>query len=134
VFDDQHPSARGPDTRLSMTRRGLPAGAPSIRVSLGWGTGEGGWHGRAVHNSLHGLLSRIERDSQIDPQPAAFEFDLRLSAEAMADFALDQGQAEAMPRHLADQWASALDPVQDETVRAAPFDRPGDFERSAGHG
>src|SRR5262249_45973579 len=80
-----------------------------------------------------GLLLRIERYPQIDPQAAVFEFDLRLPAETMADFALDQGQAEAMPRRLADRRAAALDPVQHETVCAAPFDRPRDLERSPGH-
>src|SRR5262245_36750225 len=128
VFDDEHPPAGAPDTRLSLTRLG-PVG--DIPVRLGWRTEEEGWHGNAVHNSLHGLLLRIERYPQIDPQPAIFEFDLRLSAEAMADFALDQAQAEAVPRRLADRRAAALDPIQDEAGPAAPFDRPGDFERSA---
>src|SRR5262249_55126755 len=86
------------------------------------------------YDSLHGLLLRIERYPQIDPQPAVFEFDLCLSAEAMADFALDQGQAEAMPRRLADPRPAALNPVEYEALPATSFDRPGDFERSAGHG
>src|SRR5262245_11728624 len=129
VFDHQ---ARAPDTRLSLARLGPPGGAPDIPVRLGWGTEEEGCHDNAVHNSLHGLLLRIERYPQIDSQPAIFEFDLRLSAEAVADFALDQAQAEAMPRRLADRRAAALDPIQYEAGPAAPFDRPGDFERSAG--
>src|SRR5262249_46660735 len=126
--------ARGPATRLSLPRLGLPGPVADLRGRLGWGTEEEGWHDNAVHNSLHGLLLRIERHPQIDPQPAVFEFDLRLSADAVADFALDQGQAEAMPRRLADRRAAALDPVQYEAGPAAPFDRPGDFERSAGRG
>src|SRR5262245_17702799 len=119
-------------TRGSVARLGPPGGAPDIWVRLGWGTEEGGWHDNAVYNSLHGLLLRIEWYPQIDPQPAVFEFDLRLSAEAVADFALDQSQAEAMARRLADPRAAALDPIQYEAGPAAPFDRPGDFERSAG--
>src|SRR5262249_57899667 len=96
------------------------------------GTEEEGCHDNAVHNSLHGLLLRIERYPQIDSQPAIFEFDLRLSAEAVADFALDQAQAEAMPRRLADRRAAALHPLPSHAGPAAPFDPPGDFGRSAG--
>src|SRR5262249_59697042 len=79
VCDDHPPPAHAPDTRLSMARLGPPGGAPDIRVRLGWGTEERGWHDNAVHNSLHGLLLRIERDPQIDPPPAVSEFHLPLS-------------------------------------------------------
>src|SRR5262249_31533966 len=115
VFDDQHPPARAPDTRLSVARLGPPGGAPDIWVRLGWGTEEGGWHDNAVYNSLHGLLLRIEWYPQIDPQPAVFEFDLRLSAEAVADFALDQSQAEAMARPLARPPAAPPRSLQSNT-------------------
>src|SRR5262249_39884760 len=134
VFDDQHSPARATATRLSMALLGLPSLAADIRLRLDWGTEEGGWHDNPLPLSLHCFLLRIERYPQIAPHPAVFAFDLRLSAEAMADFALDQGQAETMPRRLADRRAAALDPVQDEAGPAAPFDRPGDFERSAGYG
>src|SRR5262249_12997130 len=109
-----------------------PAARRTSGFRLGWGTEEGGFHDNAVHNSLHGLLLRIERYPQIDPRPAVFEFDLRLSAEAVADFALDQSQAEAMARRLADPRAAASVPPQYGPGPAAPYDRPGDFERPAG--
>src|SRR5262245_60270512 len=89
---------------------------------------------RNTSNCLPGILFRTQRDSQIDPQPALVEFDPRLSAEAMAHLALDQSQAEAMPWRLPDRRPATLDPVQHQAVLAALLDRPGDFERSAGHG
>src|SRR5438045_1609049 len=64
------------------------------------------------------------------PQPALLEFDLRLSAKALADFALDQGQSKSVRRRLAERWPAALSPVQDEIGLAAFFDRPSDFQRS----
>src|SRR5215472_6849381 len=124
--------------RPARRTRGFPwpgSARPAARRTSGFGLvggPKGGWHDNAVHNSLHGLLLRIERYPQIEPQPAVFEFDLRLSAEAVADFALDQSQAETMPRRLANRRAAALDPVEYEALPAASFDRPGDFERSAG--
>src|SRR5262249_58643082 len=86
VFDDQHSPGRAPNATPSNARPSPPRGKPDIRLRLFGGTEEEGWHHNAVHNSLHGLLLRIERYPQIDPQPAVFEFDLCLSAEAMADF------------------------------------------------
>src|SRR5262249_9697307 len=83
---------------------------------------------------LHGVLSRLERNSQINPQPARFELDPRLSAKAVADFAFDQIQAESLQRCLLDGRAAALDPVENEVLGAAVFDPPADFERSAGRG
>src|SRR5215510_10548063 len=88
--------------RPARPTRGFPLPGSAVwatsRFGLAGGPKRKGWHGNAVHNSLHGLLLRIERYPQIDPQPALFGFHLRLPAEAMADLAPEPCGAEAVPR------------------------------------
>src|SRR5262249_3979397 len=69
VFDDQHPPARAPDTRLSTARLGLPDPAAGIPIRLCWGAQGQSRDAKPAPTPPTGCHSPSNGNLQLNPSP-----------------------------------------------------------------